>query len=133
MRWAPSGRGRTCHSDGVCSIASYSNWQPIRTSTRPTLAHDCERVTSGRCRLYELDPPGTVQPRTRTHRSEEVGDEAGPRRPRSRASSGGVACASVVSRTSEKAQSNMANRVVGIEVDKHDSLPRPEQETPRFD
>jgi len=32
MLCSPSGRGRTCHSDGVISGASNSNWQPIRTS-----------------------------------------------------------------------------------------------------
>src|ERR1700733_2103602 len=32
MRCSPCGWGRTCHSDGVSSIVSYSNWQPTLTS-----------------------------------------------------------------------------------------------------
>src|SRR5271169_6394242 len=46
-------RGRTCHRDGVLSVVTCSNRQPIWISTLTSVIHPREQVTSGRCRLCE--------------------------------------------------------------------------------
>src|SRR4051794_5503685 len=68
MRPSPSDRGRTCHNDGVCSIVSYSNWQPTRINTaqlcgramNDLLPGDVSRVNSTRGPDPKGDDPNSL-------------------------------------------------------------------------